>query len=783
MKIIGLIITMVCLLPFQDVMAQIQGKVRTADKTTIPYATVNLIDSTKATRDYAISDENGAYRIATNPQVGDILVVSVVGFESLVHPLETTLSENPIDLILKKADKNTIDEVVVTAKKPLIESRLGKLTYNVENTPLVQTSSVIDILGKAPGVFTNPQTESVTLNGKKVLVLTDGRKTYLDGAQLYQYLNNLQAGTIEKIELINNPSAKYDAGAVINIITKKDKSHGWNASLTNSSGYGKQPETKSSGFFNYRNKHLALTASIGGNYDKSPTTGSLIQETNDYRLDQRFNSLSKNDGLFGKVSLDYFLNTKHTLGIAYSRNQTGRDNISRSSSNRQDIGLDLKNFRDINLTDNSFYRDLYSVNYTAALGENKKLLVNADYSGSNSGGNNHYETRLGDNLYRNTLNDLSLDNNLFSANVDYEDLWLERFGIEIGGRVTNISTNNESIFRTENGAGSQMPEYQEDRFNYHENVYAGYMTVSTELGDKVEAQVGIRGEYTKTEGNSLSMGLNSPRNYFDLFPSISVDYALNNNHMFTVSFDKSIDRPSFRTLNPFRYYSDIYSASEGNPYLNPAYNYEGSLQYMFKRKYVFTAGYEQIRGDNQQYYVQDPETETLVSRYENYGRTSMFVLGAYVPVDFTKWWTTRFQVQLLQLSVQKDDFNKSGPGLMANTSSTFKLPKSYFIELVTTYQYASAYGIYKIDPVYAFNVSASKSFFENKFAVKAQALDVGSLYRWHASTTQNNVFYNGRSRGRGAMYMLSLTYKIGKSTVKGSNAKSKSLGSDQSRAN
>lgn len=757
----------------------ISGKVSTENNVQVSYATLTLLDSAKKPIDYAISSENGYFLISKNIEKGYYISVSAVGFQA--QTLDKGKFGDTMIIILTRSDENTIGEVVVTASKPLIEAKIGKIIYNVENTPLVKTSSITEILGKAPGVTVDIMSESIKLNGKQVLILMDGRKTYLEGGQVYQYLNNLQAGTIEKIELINNPSAKYDAGAIINIITKKDKAHGWNASLSSTLGHGKEPEIKGNGVFSYRNKSIALTTSLGANYDKSPVSGYSLQESPTYRMDQNYNALTTNNGVNGRVALDYFLNKKHTLGLVYSHNNSTHEKASKNTSDRKNSGNSLLNYLDDNQLDNLTNRNLYSLNYTAQLGGQKKISFNTDYNVSNTEGDNRYYTSLNNNLFRDRNNTLDLDNHLLATTLDFEDVWKDKYQIELGLKTTDISTKNINLFKTINGVGSSTPEYQEDRFNYDENVYGGYFTISTQLGAKVGAQIGLRGELTSIQGRSLLSDDINKREYFDLFPTVAINYALHQNHVLIFGYNKSINRPSFRSLNPFRYYSDIYSASEGNSYLKASYSHEAALQYILKSKYMFTLGYMQENGQVNSYLEQDPNSEVLILKYENYGKATGIVLGADIPVKFAKWWNSKIQLQLAQVSIEKESFKENGPAISSNIASTFKLPKAYSVELTNNFTYSTVQGIYKVAPSYYMNLSIAKSFANNKLSARLHALDMFNLYKFKATTTQNNIFSLDRNQGRGAMYLLSLTYRFGKTTVKASDAKSKSIGEDANR--
>ena len=758
-----------------------KGKLINKSNEVIPYVTIQLVDSAQKIIDYAISDERGEFQIQLERPNAKQLQITAVGYEKLIQEIATLESSNPLVLMLNAASQTSIQTITVTGRKPTVEAKLGKTIFNVENTPLVQTSSAIDLLGKAPGVFVDMQQESVKLQGKKVLFLVDGKRTYLEGNQVYQYLNNFQGGTIEKIELIHSPSAKYEAAAVINIITKKDKSHGWNTVLSTTAGYGQQPDVKGSGTFNYRNQKIAFSTSLGANFDKSPVQGTTEQRADNYSLFQAFHSLSKNNSSYGKFSLDYFLNKKNTLGLVYSKNTGNKLSDQLSESQRNELANGLKIFNDHNTGDVHHNRDLLSFNYTNTFSESSKLMFNSDYAWSNNLGDNRYQTSLNQQVYRDRLNNLDLDNKVLSMTLDYEDLLWKKYALEVGAKLTDIQTDNFNRFETLTDSQNQIPTLQEDKFQYSENVTAAYLDLSTAFSEKFSAQLGLRAEHTQTTGKSISTNLIHKQSYFDLLPKVNLNYALNKNHNLSLGYSRSIDRPSFRTLNPFRYYSDIYSASEGNPYLKPSYTQSIALQHFFKSKYMFTLAYMENRGDHNVYY--DRDEDVIVSKYENYGLTSAWMASAYIPVAFTKWWNSTLQVQVAQLNIRKDDFQKSGPAFSFNSSSSFKLPKKYMAELSHQFSYTSTMGIYEVAPIYSFNVSFSKSFLNNQLAAKIQGIDLFSLYRWHAKTIQNGIFYENKNRGRGAMYFLSLTYKLGKTTVKGSTAKSKAIENDQDRMN
>lgn len=760
---------------------RIAGRVLSSESP-IVYATVELQDSSGTTKDYALTDDQGGFEIKSAIQPGERISVSVVGYSTFEMNYDASTDWKDLKINLIPADENTIDEVVVRGNPPLIEPGIGKLTYNVQSTPQIQTSSTVDVLARAPGMQVDIMNKSISMNGKSnILVLMDNKRIYMTGAELYDFLNNLSASTVQKIELINSPSAKYEASAVINIILKKNQNHGWNGTFSTVGGHGREPDVNSRLTMNYRNEKIAFSGSVGGNFDRQPVDGWETYVFDEYSLDQSFESLTENLGGNVRVALDYFIDSTSTLGALYQRTQSRADKNVMSLTDRLNSDQSMIHLIDDNnlISDNG--RDLFTLNYSKNFSEKRTLMLNADYSIKNNTGDNRFLTARNQQLFRNRLNDVELSDKLFAATVDYQDVLFKKYALELGARVTDIRTENSNIFDTENGEGSNIPEYQSDSFNYSENVYAGYANISTELSDHVGLQLGLRGEYTTLTGESISMNETNNRDYFTLLPNVTFNYVVNQNHNLSLSYNKSINRPSFRNLNPFRYYSDIYSASEGNPLLNPSFSHELTLQYLLNRKYVFVVIYEDERNVNEISLQQDIDSEVMISRFENYGASKVIGLQAQVPFAFTKWWTNTFQGIIAHTSTEKTDYRNSGGAYSANLISTIKLPKGYYFEATGNYMYAPAQRIFRVDPNYYANFSVSKSFLNSNLSTKFHVLDAFSSYAFRARTSQQGLVLDAFNQGRGRMLMLSLTYKFGSNKIRGSRTKSNSLGDDYSR--
>ncbi|WP_343564157.1 TonB-dependent receptor family protein [Sphingobacterium sp.] len=752
------------------------------DNSPVAFATVRIIDNLNNLKNYSITSETGFFIINSKAAPGDSVNITAVGFKPYKFSLDANDKSSEIKIYLDPSSQSILKEVVVARDKPIIESKIGKLIFNVENSPQIQTSSVIELLGRAPGVWVDPMSQNISLNGKQnVLMLIDNRRIYLSGQQAFQYLNNISASSIQKVELINTPSAKYNAEAVINILTKRDKKLGWNGSFSTSSGYRKVPDLSGSSIVNYRSKKLAVTASFGVNYDKGPSKGINIQENNSFSRRQDYYSLLKSSGGYGKIGIDYYADSINTFGFTYTYNLSNSNKKFHSVTELQDFGNSTLQLEDNNILKSDFNRNLLSFNYTRQYNQKKRIMLNADYSFRNVNGDNTFSTVKNQAPFRNRLNDLTTNSSLLTTEIDFTNMWKEKYEIEMGTRVTNVKTKNINIFNNENGVESNLPLKEDDRFNYLENVFAGYINVTAQFNKKSGMQLGMRGEYTRTSGESISLNEKNVSDYVTLLPNIAFNFVPNPNHNFTLAYNKAINRPNFKNLNPFRYYNDIYSATEGNPMLKPSVSHNISFQYFAKQKYVFSAFYGIYLDQNEIFLRQDTLNDVLVSRMENYGKSNALGLQAQIPFKLFKWWTNAVKFQTGYLTTKKEGFSREGTFIFSNLTSTFVLPKQYNIELNSTFNYTPVQGIYKLDPSYYFNLSASKAFLNNKLAAKIHALDFLSTFRYRSRTTQNGQYYDTRNRGRGAMFMLSANYRFGKTSVKGANAKSKSLGEEANR--
>ena len=561
----------------------IKGTVIDTNGVPMPFVTISVMaeDSTLITG--TITDDDGKYELpTTNDKRHIIIQASYIGYH--------TAFGGP-DFVLRE-ETEQLGEVEVKAKKPLIERQMDKLVVNVSASPLAAGSNGNDILRRAPGVRIDKD-GNITVNGKSVEIWVDGKPSYLSGQQLKAMLDGTDGNTIEKIEIISNPSAKYDAsgqGGIINIKTKRNMMRGLNGML--SAGYGGM-------YFGDVKRWLSQEMfSLMLNYrgEKTYTFGQLTQvfSQNDidfetYRKTPEFENYSYSgyDLNFQyymlKVGNDWYIDSVNTFGFIlqvpymtvqqriidgrnYAYTVVGNDTTSKSQS-RTSAGTQSP-------------QHTANLNYTHTFNEalERELTVNVDYNRYNNKQNNSQMTQYDELIPRSLGLDIKSKQvvDIYSAKLDFQTKFWQTGMIECGLKYGLSSTDNhmttDSILN-----GSQISSTPSD-FRYDEHVAAAYISVGKQFGEHWSVKLGLRGEYTYSLGNWQSADTITGKSYFNPFPTAYVGYTskplgkLEQPIAVSASYTRRIKRPNYWMLNPFRTYVDAYSYQEGNTELTPEFN-------------------------------------------------------------------------------------------------------------------------------------------------------------------------------------------------------------------
>ena len=554
----------------------------------MPFVTISVLTKDSTLLTGTITNDDGSYTLEVQA-INYIIQASYIGYHTSFGGPNFVLSE----------ETEQLSEVEVKAKKPLIKRQMDKLVVNVSASPLSAGSNGNDILRRAPGVRIEKD-GNITVNGKSVDIWVDGKPSYLNGQQLKGMLDGTDGNTIEKIEIISNPSAKYDAsgqGGIINIKTKRNMMRGLNGML--SAGYGGM-------YFGDVKRWLQMDMlSLNLNYrgEKTYTFGQLTQvfAQNDidfetYRKTPEFENYSysgydmKFQYYMLKVGNDWYIDSVNTLGFIlqvpymtvqqqiidgrnYAYTVVGSDTTSRSQ-NRTSAGTQSP-------------QHTANLNYTHTFNEalERELTVNLDYNRYNNKQNNSQNTQY-DELIPHSLGlDIKSKQvvDIYSAKLDFQTKFWNTGMLECGVKYGLSSTDNHMT--TDSILNQVLLSQTPQDFRYDEHVTAAYISVGKQFGNHWSVKLGLRGEYTYSRGNWQSADTITSKSYFNPFPTAYVGYTTNPLGKLQqpisvgANYTRRIKRPNYWMLNPFRTYVDAYSYQEGNTELTPEFNNDVELNF------------------------------------------------------------------------------------------------------------------------------------------------------------------------------------------------------------
>lgn len=564
----------------------ISGNVKDTKGEPMPFVTVSVLSQDSTLLTGAITDDDGKYALEVNVP-NYIIQASYVGYHTAFGGPNFVLRE----------ETERLEEVEVKAKKPLIERQMDKLVVNVSASPLAAGSNGNDILRRAPGVRIDKD-GNITVNGKSVEIWVDGKPSYLSGQQLKAMLDGTDGNTIEKIEIISNPSAKYDAsgqGGIINIKTKRNMMRGLNGML--SAGYGGMYFGDVKRWLNQEMFSLML------NYrgEKTYTFGQFTQVYAENDIDfesYRETPLLKNysyshyDVRFQyymlKVGNDWYIDSVNTLGFIL---QVPYMNVNQSIVPDDNAAYTIdKTLADTTTSITNSSNRLKAPQHTANLNFThtfnealeREITVNLDYNRYNNGATNYQKTDYSKPLAGYGYQSLGLDINsrqivdIYSAKLDFQTKFWQTGMIECGVKY-GLSTTNNNMTTDSIIDGVRIPTTPSD-FIYDEHVAAAYISVGKQFGEHWSVKLGLRGEYTYSHGNWKSADSITNKSYFDPFPTAYIGYTskplgkLQQPIAISASYTRRIKRPNYWMLNPFKSYVDAYSVQMGNTDLKPEFN-------------------------------------------------------------------------------------------------------------------------------------------------------------------------------------------------------------------
>lgn len=762
----------------------LKGKVIDGNNKPLEFATIMLLQATDSSLvKGAISESDGSYVLPQIQEGKYLLSASMMGYEkSWAGTLEVGKSgSQELPQLQLHEMVEQLKAVTVVGQRPMIEQQADKMVINVEGSILATGGTALEVLEKSPGV-TVDQDGNISLNGKQgITVMIDGKRTYLSSADVANMLKNMPSDALEQVELITNPSAKFDAAGnagIINIKTKKGKNNGTNGSVTLGGGHGRFEKANGGLTINHRQDKVNLFANY--NYGLNRNYQDLLIERNAFfegkqnYFDQHNYMPSHYRGHNYKAGIDFFLNKKNTLGLMVngSIGIWGSNNTNEALHSIEGTGKErlITTMGDI---DEAWRNTTINFNYQRTFDqEGRELTFDIDYSNYNSTKDNFFDNRF--RYYTGREDSVFLlrsaspsDINIWVAKLDHT-LPVGKGKIEMGAKASYVYSDNDArIEKQEDEATWQVWDKFTNDFLYKENINAAYANWSGAFG-KTKVMAGLRAEYTWYEGKSVKHDSTASNQYLSLFPSMFVQRPINEKNTLGFSYSRRVDRPSYQDLNPFFHLLDVTTYGKGNPLLQPQFTHQVQLSHTFKQSIITNLGYSVTDGPMTQ--VLETEELDAFQTNRNLGTLTNWNLNVSLPVPVAKWWNIHNNLSLYhnKYKGQYQEHTLDVEQLTTNLymMNNFKLPANFAAELSGWYQSPQLWGIVKSGSMYSVNAGVKYSFLDNNASLKLSANDIFRTMKFTGKSIVGDNTIKIDNSWESRRVNLTFNYRFGNKDVK-----------------
>ena len=735
-------------------------------------------DSVAVKNDF--TNEEGIFSLVMDKGEYNLKIVQI---GKVIYKQKIIMSQNlNLGTIIITENLKELNEVVVTAKKKLIERKVDRLVFNVENSISATGGDALDALKITPSI--RVQNNQITMIGKSGMsVMVDDRLIQLSGDDLINFLKTIPSDNIKSIEVITTPPAKYDAegnSGIVNIKLKTSKKDSWNANLRSSF---KQATYGSGNFgsnFMYQKNKLSLLADVS-TFDNQSIYQNRIEYT--YPTEVWKNNIdidSKSRGLAIKLNVEYELSKKTKIGIQYNGSQSkgNSDEVDQSSVYNLNLITLNKQFLSNGQTRSDFYNHSFNLNLTQKLDTlGKKFTIDLDYFINKKDKENPFNTTNFDyqipqeNNYFTSNNSLQKIQN-FSSKIDFE-MPYKWANVNFGGKIsltTNDSNLNGNYYEIISQS-NQLYLSQTNIFNYKENNQALYFSLDKKWNKKWTAKAGLRMENTQTRGYTSTLNQENKTNYLKLFPTAYLSYQANENHNFSLSLSRRIERPAYWELDPARWYTGLNSYIIGNPFMQPSFAYNLEFSHTYKSLLVTTLSYSKTKNGFGQLTTFDFANNQQIMIRENYFNGGILNFQENATLNINEYWL--MVASASGYYSETNTFYKtlspkySGWGADFNTTQSFIINKAKTLstEINFDYSFPSFFAESITLSNYSFDMGLKYTMLNKKLIASLNAYNIfrTDLVR-NRVNSQNiaqsyNQYYDTQS------IKLSISYKFGNKTI------------------
>ena len=795
-----------CLLSINVMAQQVTGLVQDESGKPIAGTTVFLLKAKdSAVVKFSATKNSGGYQFDRLDNGNYRVKVSHVGYKNVFSDSFTVIGNDLTIAALQLIKTNTsLDAVVVTAKKPMVEIKADKTILNVEGTINAIGTDALELLRKSPGVLVDKD-DNLSLSGKTgVQVYIDGRPTPLAGKDLADFLKSMQSSNVEAIEIITNPSAKYEAAGnagIINIRLKKNKSYGTNGSVNAGWAIGTYAKYNTGLSLNNRNKKTNLFGTYNYNKNKNINTMELYRRVADTLFDQKNVMHSRGSNHNYKVGLDYTLTSKSTVGFIV--NGSVSDNLM-SSRSRTPISYIptntiVKNLFADNSNDMSRSNININTNYRYADTSGRELNIDGDFAQYNVNSNqmqpNIYFDANGQNEISRVIYNMLAPTNIkqYSFKTDYEQNY-KKGKLGVGAKVSFVKTDNNFQRYNVYNSGKVLDTLRSNRFNYEENINALYVNYNRPF-KTISIQAGLRVENTSLKGTSIGQKWDGSfylpydstfnRNYVDFFPSVAVTFTKNPTNQWGISYSRRIDRPAYQDLNPFEFKLDEYTFMKGNTNLRPQYTNSFGITNSYKYKLNTRLNYSHVVDIFSQLIDTAEKSKSFMSK-QNLATQDIVSLNISYPFMYKKF--SAFFNLNSSYSAFKADFGKGRKvdldvfSYNLYMQNSLKIGKTWTAELSGFYNAPSIWqGTFQSIAMGGADLGLQKTIFKGKGTIKTTVSDIFNTMRWSGESNFAGQFLRASGKWESQQFRMNFSYRFGNSQVKAERQRKNALEEENNR--
>lgn len=772
---------------------RVDGKIQDVSGNPIAYANVLLLsleDSTVVKG--SISEPDGGFWFDELDNDEYMLSIVMIGYKKYWdHFTVKANSHNDLPTIRLMESEDELDEIQVTAQLPLYEMKIDRMVINVQSSITSAGNTVLEVLQKSPGVMVNRQSNTILLNGKGgVTIMINDRIQRLPIEVVFQMLDGMSAANIEKIELITNPPARYDAegmGGIIHLIMAQSEDLGTNGNFGLTAGMNAREILGTNFNLNHRKNKFSFFVDYSILYDHNVQVFENSFQINNPDFTSSFKSIMDRPTELTtqsiRTGLEWDLGSKTKIGTIVSGFQRKHQMIASSIFNNK-ITADSSSNGTIKIEELNLWNHFTSNIHLIHLINNKSTLrLDLDYNLSKHNNPSDYQLDFyypEQNLSTAEMIDLTKATPIHMkvAGLDYSFQPSPAFNFEAGvkGTFSNFENDVEVLF-TQNDSTFRNEELSVLAF-LEEDILAGYMAVEWTINQSSQINGGLRFENTRTYVSTAKEKGVVDRNFGNFFPSLFYRKTINDNLNLNLSYSRRIWRPTFNELAPFVFFSDPNTFFSGNPALRPAI-IDGVKTNINFRRASMSLEYSHTKDPIAPFQPEiDLVNKRQIFRSQNLDYQKIYSINLSIPWIINDWWDVQlnsgsFYIQLrtahLEENTSLDFFN-----FTANLTSNFKLPNNYSAELTGGYQSKRNFGIWYFEPIGNLNIGFQKKLNRDKGTLRLTINDIfyNNIWRLNTNIPEYNVTSSLVADWHTQAVRLNYTRNFGNKKLRGVKIKS-----------